>query len=251
MLESVSAKQLRLNPSELTDKSCVEVAPARELPGTFLAVFGSQEAMNLALDGASRFIESKQWTDARSRLEDSLRVAGHDLTVQDLARYWAEVQRHPEPSAKDFSSADLALLGQEREFFKSVVLPLIQQEPNGVLIAIPATDGTRGALLSHEVLHAQWFEDAKYAAVARNFWDNRVRPLDKKYIRSVLAGNYDSNDDSLMANEFQAYMLQREAHRFELVEWVDRYRPALRKALQAAGVSPISLRLTPLTSGRG
>ncbi len=92
--------------------------------------------------------------------------------------------------------------------------------------------------VSHELLHAQYFTTPTYREVVEAYW-NELAAGDRKAIREALADKYDANDELLMRNEFQAYVLMAGADASQLAAFVGAHREPLLARLRAKGVIPI------------
>lgn len=97
-------------------------------------------------------------------------------------------------------------------------------------------------VVTHEILHAQYFNVELFRQITDAFWAEEVSPEDKKLILSALDEIYDTSDELLMKNEFQAYILMTGAERNLLNEFVDKYRGPLMEKLKNAGIMPLQIK---------
>jgi hypothetical protein len=89
-----------------------------------------------------------------------------------------------------------------------VILSLPQEEerdgPDGVVIS----HATRNAILRHEVSHGEFYSNDDYAAYCERFWEQVMSDAQRRAFRAFLAGKgYDQNNEELMINETQAYLI--------------------------------------------
>lgn len=80
----------------------------------------------------------------------------------------------------------------------------------GVLLTLPAntTASTRRWVLTHELRHALYFLNDRYRGAVNQVWHRRLDRTDRQAIRRALTlADYDPSDETLMRNEFQAYVL--------------------------------------------
>lgn len=218
-----------------------ECREVQEIPGAHLCLSYTQEDMNMALGRASFFVEGtagakKEVVVAqndytfRSYLNE---IGGHDLKRQDLLRFYEAAQKACVKEKNCFNK-------QESELFENFILPEIKKNPNFVIItyAIESTMDYEG-IVTHEILHAQYFLNPEFQKVTNQYWDTRVSESDKRAIRRLLSKNYDSSDELLMKNEFQAYILQFDAENFWMKDYLSKYRAGLLSALAAKGLKPV------------
>ncbi len=211
-------------------------APLAEVAKTLVCAFSDETAMNGALARASRSIER---THAIPDHEENLRhlhaLAGHDLQGRDLLDFWTRFTGERVTFARPSSTWTRGeeLLQIEDDFWNHVLLPRLRADPDWTLIAYAPGDDPEPlahAVLDHEVSHARFFRDPAYRAAAIRFWREEVAPEDRQAILEQFRHHYDVADERLVANEFQAYVLEREPSLDPGV--VDRYRERLRRALR-------------------
>lgn len=90
--------------------------------------------------------------------------------------------------------------------------------PNGVILSIPqnrkagkgpaVTALARQTILMHEISHAEFYTNPLYRAWCRKFWREVLSERQRAAWRSFLVrSGYDANNEELMINETQAYLL--------------------------------------------
>lgn len=209
-----------------------------EIRGAYLCAMDNFDNMNLALKRASYFIEKDP--SAPKPLNDSAvqvyTVDGFDLKVSDLLRYY-ELMSQACSQNKDMCPEQI-----EVEIFEDFILPLAQRDPTAVLItySLNSTLGYR-KVVSHEILHAQFFLTPEFQRIATEFWRNEVTTADKEVAFKTLRQYYNVDDEFLVVNEFQAFMLMAGAGEDFLPETVSKYREPLMKRLNQAGIEPVQV----------
>jgi hypothetical protein len=159
---------------------------------------------------------------------------GHDLTGQDLLRFYnsALAECHE-------GKQESCLSNGETEFFEQFVAPRAQADPNFILIAFSIESSIPWSeAASHELLHARYFLEENYRNAIDEFWEKHVLPKDKELLRFILSGAYDPSDEVLIRNEFQAYLMMKNADASLLKIFGNRYRPFLIKHLRSYGALP-------------
>ena len=225
----------------------VECVDLTELRDVVVCVFNTARAMNAALNRASEWVEvsKKAVLTDREHADNPANgvVEGHDLRGADLIAFdadWSAARSSFEPVTEDDYVAKLDL---ERHFWDTFLRPLLAKKPDLVLLAVAAGTDVEGTL-SHEILHAQYFRSAPMREVVARYWKKEVGEADKKAIRERLAKGYAVTDDeALLLNEFQAYVLMHRAADFELPEAAATHAAPLRKRLKKAGITPVEFRL--------
>lgn len=225
-------------------KSPTECRETKEIPGTFLCQSYTQNDMNLALTRASFFIEGNggqsevvvPTTDRQFQRYLRL-IGGHDLQGKDLLKYYA--------AAKEACDKDKKMCPDplETELFENFIVPKAQANPDFIIITFALHSGLNWRLVvTHEILHAEYFSNEKYRQVIDDFWHNTMSENQRDAIRQNLAQNYDAKNELLMKNEFQAYILMAGAERSELGEFVETYRQPLLDRLNKVGIKPIQVK---------
>jgi hypothetical protein len=238
VMETLSKKWL--NTGENKEIREVQVIELNEVPGTYVAIFSNQILMNVIMDRASSYIEEGKMKSHKDHVNDERMrlVGGHDLMAPAMKDYWAAYQK-AKPEMPPMKSQEANnLLKAEDEFWTRFILPTIEKDPKSVVLAV-SVDTDYDGTLSHEILHAQYFKDKAYNDVVDSFWETEVTANDKAGIKATLSPYYDSKNEELMKNEFQAYMLMNGAFGSQLAMWVKKYRDKLMQLLDQAGVQPI------------
>jgi hypothetical protein len=230
-----------------------ECAQTRELPGAFLCQSSTQRVMNLAFARASIFAEGGFGYSHGTVLKQSdpalakayAMIAGNDLKSVDLLEFYAKAAGGCE------ADTELCLNSQEKEVFAELILPLADKGASFAVITYAApkpadliTGNSYRDTVSHEILHAQYFLQPAYEEAATRFWTQALTEKDRAQVKKQLS-MYDVDNDYVMRNEFQAYILMAGANKSLLKALVPKFREPLMKAMNDAGTPPIQV------TGRG
>jgi hypothetical protein len=187
--------------------ACAEVA---ELKGTILCLFNDIIVGNLALFRAVSWIDGsvagprRQFVRRYAEYSDLTKppfrfVDGMDLRWQDLKAYYEAA------TAACPVDRTACLNRYEEQIFEKLLFPLARERPELVLLG--AGYGRRW-IISHEILHAQYFLIAKYRAIVDCYFDRVLSRAARSEVGADLKSAYDVTNDFLVRNEFQAYLLQ-------------------------------------------
>lgn len=130
---------------------------------------------------------------------------GHDYSAAALTHFFALADRD-EVALTQEEIMLRRLLQQEGWFgpgFKAglISLPTIGADKN-------ITRAARLAILNHELAHGEYFANPEYAAYVNLFWKSMVTTKEQSDIRAFLMSEgYDSNNEELVENEAQAYLM--------------------------------------------
>jgi len=216
-----------------------------ELEQVLLCGSSDRAAMNPPLARAAIFIEVRANTviDRRDRFyaRYATAVGGFDLRKDhpdparpDLLGYYAAVDRE--------CAAHAALCADEPErAMRGLLERAWAGKPSFVLVTF-AHDGPvpDDEVVSHEILHAQYFTTPAYREVIDAYWRG-LAEAQRAEVRASLAGAYNTDDDELMANELQAYILMSGGESARLGGLVAAHRAPLLDRLAARGVRPLAV----------
>jgi len=137
---------------------------------------------------------------------------GHDYRADELAFFFATADR--QSVATDAQEEQLRALLQQ--------LGWLDTGASGALISVPRTGPTitetmRAAMLHHELAHGEFFSNPHYASYVHGFWLNAMTETERAAVRHFLGTmDYDTDNEELMYNEMQAYMMFTYDQRFFL-----------------------------------
>lgn len=218
------------------DKAYLKIASLKEIPHTLILAFNYPAALNMALLRASIFIEKLEALHGERapldfegspivRNEELLAAipemvgGGHDLRGEDLLNFWRVMdQVDPRHFGPVKASPLNSLLSVERET-RVALEPILREHPQTAIIAI-SINYYSSAVLSHEISHAQFFNNPTYRDAVWKYW-NSMTPEDQERARVALSQNgirYNGDSIDLIVNEFQAFLNQINAHFWPMLE---------------------------------
>lgn len=225
-----------------------ECAAVNEIQGAYLCASVHLKHANLALARASIFVEGLFDTpkgtvvklSSSAYLQGVSDIGGHDLTSDDLATFWQALSQ----ACSSSQSADICPTPREKEMFNDFILPKIATSEKFVIISYALHSIIDWPeVVTHEILHAQYFLQPDFRATADHFWTTKVLPDTQSMneIKDALAPYYNVDDEFLLKNEFQAYILMANAENNVLSEVVQKFRQPLMTAMQNHGVQPLQV----------
>lgn len=221
----------------------------KELRSTILCLFPRRQDMHLSLHRASAYIEKGKVMLTDEQLRQDIGFDGHNLMRKDLMRYYMAFKRFKR------DAGDEGRVVQENSFWNNFLLEKLKTHPDLILITafdVPYMD----LVVSHELLHAQFFSDPNYRQAVSDFWNKSVTEAHRTRIRNRLVTLYATIADltvpnrseqarqrarNVLLNEFQAYTLQipEGDHLQDMLELTAPYRHGLRQYLTDCGVPPL------------
>jgi hypothetical protein len=221
----------------------------KELDDVLLCASQDTTTMNPLLTRAAMFIE-----------------AGTGVVTHDDPRYLAFLARiggfdlrkdHPDPARPDMlayhaavdqaCALEQAMCPQEPELAMRRMLDAVWEGRDRFVVITFARHGEfpDDVVVSHEILHAQFFTQPAYREVVEAHWAGLDEPT-RAALRDKLAGQgYNPADEELMMNELQAYVLMNGGELAGLASEIPAHRPPLQNALRARGVEPLQTELRP------
>ena len=184
-------------------------------------------------------------TGYRGRLVTDAEVArlhgwnAHDYAAPDLARFFTLAVQQKFP----LNAAEVEL--RDRLAGAGIIVPSANGwEPGtGALVGISADSAPalRAVLFVHEAFHGLYYTSPAFRAGVKTAWDGMGEETRAAFRSFLSLSRYDPQDEALMVNEFQAYILQRRA-----VDWTSFFRDRVLDS------TPAPARLTEfLNAARG
>jgi hypothetical protein len=148
---------------------------------------------------------------------DSTFAYGHDVLVSELALFYNLADRDKIELTPE--EATLREFLVEQGFFRSWRGINQALKPDIVLVTVPQTrergdgepkinDSARRAVLLHELSHGEFYTNQYYAAYCRKFWSETLTDNQRAvFTRFLSKYNYSVNQDELLINETQAYLM--------------------------------------------
>lgn len=241
LTDTIEAMHSNRSVSKLGYTECFETL---EVQGAFLCASDTRSTMNLALARASIFVEGLFGTskgtvvtlDSRQYDEGVSYIGGHDLRSQDLLEFHKKAE---ESCTRDRRTC---LSEFEKNLFQNFILPRAATQKDFVVITFSVLDGMDPLeVVSHEILHAQYFLSDEYRKICDAFWENELSARERDTVKGKLTGVYNTKDEVLMRNEFQAYVLMANPERHLLGAIYHKYREKLTQKLNEAGLTPVQV----------
>lgn len=240
-----------LKSNRIKDETYMEVREVKEVPGAYLAVSMERLHMNrvftrptIISEGCDVFETGTLVAKNDPNLKKcELMPAGHDFTGESLVQFYKLVK---EKSAKN---PEYSLSKDEQEFYDQVIKPLLAKnvDLNKTVFVTSSVSNSRRPVevVSHELLHAQYFLQERYRKIVDDFWNEKLDEQTRQTIRDRLKIAYDTKNEFVMRNEFQAYFLQVDAGADEVISFKDlvpALRPALLEILLKENLLPLQVR---------
>ena len=213
---------------ELADLGLVLLLPPRDagadydlyrwdlLPEVLVFDFRDYAVQDRYLKRLAFFVEKQGF---KGRLAADAEIEGlhgwnaHDYRTEDLAAFFQAARERAFPLSRE--ERELAGLLAARGLI--VEKGGRFEAGKGALISITreSVDYLRRMFLTHESTHALFFADAEYRRFVTEAWASLSR--EEKWFWKLYFGwmNYDTSNDYLMANEFQAYLVQQPVQKAE------------------------------------
>ena len=220
---------------------CVEI---QELPGTFMCCSFYQQDINEALTRAGIFMGAgkgvKEGTlpthSEFSLINYKKLVAGHNLPGPVVKRFYEAISASNDPMAK----ASLVEQVFFHHFANAPRVAALGEKFYLIGFSIQTTKDQRG-VISHEIFHAYYFLNPAYRDVVRRFWREVVSPEDKVAITQEIGKAYNVENEDLVIDEFQAYLVQNRAEHDRMKIFVPKYRAALLEKLNGAHIDLLQI----------
>lgn len=227
-----------LDNSELKKRGLMQCVELNELEGALLCAAIKKSHMNQAFGRASLFSEGSAGVEkgqvfelASKEVFAAKEVLGHNIPSDELKGFWNAL-------AKSCAPSQSCTFPEEVELFEKVLNPMSFKSPQFIAITY-ALNAEWSIALSHELKHAQYFLNPKYREITDRFWNETVSEVDRERIRTLLGQSYNRNDEAVLRNEFQAFLLEMRASENTLKDFVPLYRDKLVQKLQEAGLELI------------
>ena len=188
-----------------------------DLNNASLQMFADQESMQRSLNRIAVFVESSRKGEVLS--DEELRnhyangnnkpYIGHDYQARDLASFFNTANKNGIKLNEAEEKLRSELLSQGIITQNSSTK--LDEAPvgNRTYIATSYEQGDRktAITLNHELIHARFFTDEKFAHKCRQYF-NALPPNLQSQVKETLSRlGYNKNDQDLMINEFTAHML--------------------------------------------
>jgi hypothetical protein len=180
------------------------------IPSTLIFDFRDYATQDAYLKRLAFFVEKIGF---RGRLASDAELAGlhgwnaHDYRAEDLAAFFDAAAGKGFPLNPQERELEAILVGRGMIVEKAGRI----EAGEGAIVSIAreSVPYLRTLFLTHESTHAIFFTDAEYRDFVRGEWSSMGK--EEKWFWKLFFGwkTYNTDDDYLMANEYQAYLLQQ------------------------------------------
>ncbi|MDB5036680.1 MAG: hypothetical protein JWQ35_208 [Bacteriovoracaceae bacterium] len=222
-----------------------EVREVEGQPGIYLSLSYMQWDMNRIFNRATIYSEVEvggkinQIIPLGSRRYQQMNKThgGHDLNSETLKAVFDELNTHGNNKKLGFNL-------HEQEFYKDVLQPIRAKYKQFVIVSFSLQNmWPYQMVVSHEIIHGQYFTNPKFREIVHAFWHNDVTAEHREEIKKILGElNYDPKNEDLMKNEFAAYVLQSATEYSRLECMIPLYRLGLMSKLETAGIHPLQVK---------
>lgn len=218
----------------------------KELRHAFLCVSETKQLMNETFTRMGFYWGSAKGVPAGTLIPNSNQilkqfhsiVTGHNLPGDIIANFLHQAKlENPE--------SDLYLNLSESSFASSFILDdRVKALNNKYYLIAVSSENLQSSLstINHELHHARYHLESSVRFVVEEFWKNYMSEADKTVVRSILGQVYNAENEYLIIDEFQAYLLQKGAEAGPMSQFVPRYRlPLLQSLQQSSNYKPLEL----------
>ncbi|MEZ4705168.1 MAG: hypothetical protein R3A11_08300 [Bdellovibrionota bacterium] len=221
--------------------------PVKELPQAYLCISARQMDQNKLFSRMSIFSEGTKRISAGTLVTldhpayrmYSQAVGGHDLRAQALLDFFAEAKAKKMVLSKREKSFDENVLQPlEKKYDSSSCCYQMSRSPDVWKSPSPFSVITASAqgyldfttVVSHELLHAQFYLNPKLRDLLRNYWSEKMSEEDKDLVRTELDNKgYNKDDEYVMIKEFYSYLFQSGSDRGPFQKVFPKHRKAIDK----------------------
>ena len=211
----------------------MKCAPIQQIQGGYLCLSNRRTGMNQALlrigvywGAGAHLTPGSLISDQSPKLRAMEKgVYGHNLPGDVVLSFYAKM---------DQESAQYPMTSREKEFRGALenVSQIAHANGQFYLIAVDANIPDYRFGVSHEIKHAQAYLTPGAMNAFKDFWLTQVREQDKTLVRKTLSPMYNTENEPVMWDEFQAYLLEDNARNDWLAFLVTRYRARLQAAIK-------------------
>ena len=219
----------------------IECAEIQELPRTFICCSFYQKDINDALTRAGIFMGAGKGMQAGTLPKQSdftlinykKLVAGHNLPGPTLTEFFQAVEK-----ADAAAKANPAEAAFAEKFMASKRVASLSGQFYVIGFSIQNVKDQR-SVISHEIFHAYHFLNSEYRNTILKFWRDVVSNEDRTAITNEIGRAYNVDDEGLVVDEFQAYLIQSRAEGDRMKNFVAKYRQPLMNEL--AKFNPVKI----------
>jgi len=228
--------------ASVADRDETRCAELAELPGAFVCCSRNKALMNRAFSRMSIFMGGlAKWPHG------SLPADGSPIVK--WARDAVQGNNLPGRVLIDFAAKQTRPTRAEQEVLDVFGKVAKTRGENFYVIAIAsgAAVAPYKVAVSHEILHAQYLLSPGMKPIVDRFWKETMTGDERREIYSLLKGSYNVDDDAILIDETQAFLLMDGAENFQLRKFAlgDAGRRDLRslllRGLEAARITPLQV----------
>lgn len=210
-------------------------------------IFSDQVTMNAALLRAGLYVHTDLGLASDAQLFNSKlmsSVGGHDFSGQELLDYCkkAHIPTETLPEHQDFKAI-------EQEFHRQVIQPILNKNQGDFIFFAVINTKRFKENLSHELLHAQYYNTPQIATVLQQVWQDVPKKDQDIIVNALRDGGYDMNQQELLLREFYSYFLQYNASKYlanipvlkPMAPLAKIYAPKIRAALQKQHITILTV----------
>lgn len=214
---------------------------------TYGCVFSDQVAMNAALLRAGLYVHTDAGMASDAQLFSSklmTTVGGHDFAGAELNKY-SKTAVIPADSVEEHKIYKEI----EKEFNAQVIQPIIDRHNNDFIFFAVINTPKFKENLSHELLHAQYYNSPQIAKILEHVWQNVAKKDQDNIISCLRNGGYDMQQHALLLREFYSYFMQYNATQYlqgikvlkPMAPLAKVYAPKISAALAKDGIKVLTV----------
>jgi len=198
----------------------------------FIIDFATLEEQGVSMNRVALLIESsnapKEWVVNDEEMEKLILETrqntatlylGHDVRIESLAYFFNMVKKNSikinqyEEKLKNTLLKNYLMRFDEGKYQAIenkalVTVSKLQKNNPGNDQDETITQDMRQYIIQHEISHGEYFTNQKYRQYCQDFWETKLTEAQRKSFRNYLDNKYyDKNQEDLMINEFQAYLV--------------------------------------------
>lgn len=230
--EEMSIQNPDGNADLLGVTGCAEII---EVPGAYLCFPMYRSQMNLAFSRIGIYWGTVSGFSAGTLIEHENHylntlnkiTVGHNLPGNVIEDFFNVLNQN--------SSSSLSANRFESEFrdgfVKSPQISSLQSKYYVIAVSAQASQDYHPTV-SHEIHHARYYLQPELRALVNEFWRFEVTPDDQISIKQKLGAIYNIQDEQVIIDEFQAYILESGADSGPLTKFAKLYRAKLLSLLK-------------------
>lgn len=232
-VDETNRKSFDINTKLTRVTGCAEIV---EVPGAYLCFPADRSQMNQMFTRigiywatVNGFAPGSLIDRENSYLKNMYKIIdGHNLPGGVIEKFFSTVSQNslPPQFLNPFETEF------RDDFVRSTRISSLGGSYYVIAVSAQASQDYR-ATVSHEVHHARFYLQPALRLAIEDFWNYQVAPNDKMSIRQILGAIYNIQDEQVVIDEFQAYILESGANTQVLAEYAKTYRLKLISFLES------------------